>query len=129
MSAESSSGPAFTEVRLAGPVSDVARLVAALSGSAEIISDSASEPGKGGDVERVVHLVTHPDPRPVTAEGVSVTVQSVLEAEGGAFSALPGPAAVQEVQQAVAGALQALPQVRQVSSRVVSAWGLPSSRQ
>ncbi|MEW2259801.1 hypothetical protein [Streptomyces sp. NPDC047869] len=126
MSAEFSSGPAFTEVRLAGPAAEVARLVEKLSGSAEVIFDSPSKTGASGDVERVLHLVTHAEPRPVTGEGVSVTVQSVLEAEGGAFSELPGPAAVQDVEQAVKGVLQELPQVRQVSSRVISAWGLPS---
>ncbi|CAL9676936.1 hypothetical protein SUDANB105_07978 [Streptomyces sp. enrichment culture] len=123
MSAESSMspGPAFTQVKLTGPPAEVDRLMAVLSASAEIISDSQSDPDARGEVERVAHLVTHPDPRPVPAEGgMSVTVQSTLEAEGGVFRGLPGEAAAQEVERAVATALAGLPDVRQASSRVVS---------
>ncbi|MEU7061994.1 hypothetical protein [Streptomyces sp. NPDC046197] len=125
----SSTGPAFTRVRMTGPASEVARLVAVLSGSAEVIFDSSSDPGAAGEVEREVQLVTHAEPRPVSEAGVSVTVQSVLEAEGGAFSGLPHRTAVQEVEQTVTETLLGLPQVRQANSRVVAAWGLPSPRQ
>ncbi|MER5376278.1 hypothetical protein [Streptomyces sp. NPDC002553] len=130
MSAETPSGPAFTQVRLTGPPAAVDRLMAVLSGSAEVISDSPSPPGDDGNIERVVELVTHPVPRPVPAEGgVSVTVQSTLAADGGAFNGLPGEAAAQEVERTVTQALQALPHVREATSRVVSAWGLPTPRQ
>ncbi|MEU5196088.1 hypothetical protein AB0G86_18860 [Streptomyces scabiei] len=130
MSAETPSGPAFTQVRLTGPPAVVDGLVAVLSGSAEVISASPSHPGADGSIERVVELVIHPASRPVPAEGgVSVTVQSTLAADGGAFSGLPGEAAAQEVERDVALALRALPHVREVSSRVVSSWGLPAPRQ
>ncbi|MFE7960568.1 hypothetical protein [Streptomyces sp. NPDC057413] len=77
----------------------------------------------------MVELVTHPAPRPVPAEGgVSVTVQSTLSADGGSFNGLPGEAAAREVERVVVQALQALPHVREASSRVVSAWGLPVPR-
>lgn len=56
-------------------------------------------------------------------------MQSTLAADGGAFNSLPGEAAAQEVERTVTQALHALPHVREVSSRVVSAWGLPTPRQ
>ena len=130
MSAQTPSGPAFTQVRLTGPPAVVDGLVAVLSGSAEVISDSPSHPGADGNIERVVELVTHPAPRPVPAEGgVSVTVQSTLAADGGAFNGLPDEAAAQEVERTVTQALRAMPHVTEASSRVVSAWGLPAPRQ
>ncbi|MEU3640949.1 hypothetical protein AB0H23_32590 [Streptomyces albogriseolus] len=130
MSAETPSGPAFTQVRLTGSPAAVDRLVEVLTASAEIISDFPSDPGANGDIERVVELVTHPAPRPVSAAGgVSVTVQSTLAAAGGAFNGLPDEAAAGEVERTVTQALQTLPHVRDASSRVVSAWGLPAPRQ
>ncbi|MFD8900507.1 hypothetical protein [Streptomyces ardesiacus] len=129
MSAQTPSGPDFTQVRLTGPPAAVDRLMVALSGSAEVISDSPSHPGADGNIERVVELVTHQAPRPAPAEGgVSVTVQSTLSADGGAFNGLPGEEAAQEVERVVVQALRALPHVREASSRVVSAWGLPAPR-
>ncbi|MFF9158248.1 hypothetical protein ACF1AB_39160 [Streptomyces sp. NPDC014846] len=128
MSAQDS-GPAFTQVRLAGTAAEVDRLVAALSGDAEVIFDSASDPDARGEVERVLHLVTHPAPRPVTADApVSVTVQTVLEADS-AVGGLLARGAAKEVEDAVTGALSNLPQVRQASSRVVAAWGMTAPRE
>lgn len=127
-SPSSSSSPDFTQVQLSGPPAAVDQLMTLLADEAEVIFDSQSEPDAAGQVQRVAHLVTHSAPRPVSEQGVSVTVQTVLEAESsGAFSGLPGTAAAQEVGDAVAGAVAALPQVRQASSRVISAWGLPET--
>lgn len=94
-----------------------------------MIFDSASDPDGRGEAERVLHLVTHPASRPVTADApVSVTVQTVLEADA-SVGGLLAQGAVKEVEDAVAGALNGLPQVRRASSPVVAAWGLPAARE
>ncbi|WP_123099969.1 hypothetical protein [Streptomyces botrytidirepellens] len=104
--------------------------MALLNSGAEIISGMPSEPDDRGDVVRTAQVVTHPDPRPVSPEnGMSVTVQVVVETERGAFPHLPGAEAAQAVEESVAETLRALPQVRQVSCRVVSVWGLPAPQE
>lgn len=132
MSAKTSSspGPVFTQVRLVGPLEEVDRLTALLSGGAEVIFDSPSKPDARGKIERVVEVVSHPVPRPVAPEhGAQVTVQAVLEADGAAFAGREEKAAAREVEEAVARALESLPHVRQASSRVISLWGLPAARE
>ncbi|MFE0062649.1 hypothetical protein [Streptomyces sp. NPDC059003] len=104
--------------------------MAVLSASAAVISDAPPQSRDRGDIERVVVVVTHPSPRPPSAgHGVSLTVQSVLEAPEGAFPGLPGAAAAQEVEAAVASTLQDAPLLRHVRSRLVSSWGLPVPRE
>ncbi|KAF3463240.1 GNAT family N-acetyltransferase [Streptomyces sp. Tu 3180] len=69
-------------------------------------------------------------PWPVAPEhGAQVTVQVVLEADGAAFTGRDRDEAAREVAESVAGSPQSLPHIWAVSSRVVSLWGLPATRE
>jgi hypothetical protein len=126
----SSSGPVFTQVRLVGQPEEVDRLMTLLSGGAEVIFDSPSQPDERGEIERVARVVSHPVPRPVAPErGAQVTVQVVLEADGAAFAGRDREAAAREVEESVARSVESVPHVRRASSRVVSLWGLPAARE
>ena len=128
MGSASSPGPAFTRVELMGPAGEVGRLMAALAGVAEVVFDSRSEPDARGDVSCVARVVTHPAPSIPGSQGaVSVTVQAVLEADAQALPGLPHAATARELEESVTAALAGLPGIRQASSRLISAVGLPSS--
>ncbi|MEV4333448.1 hypothetical protein AB0K02_23380 [Streptomyces sp. NPDC049597] len=116
--------PMFTQVQLVGPAEAVDRLMGALSGVSEVIFDARSEPDARGDVTGVARVVTHAGVQDLAGAGtVAVTVQSVLEVEGGAA------ARRRQVEESVRAALGSLPGVRQASSRVVAAVPLPSPRE
>ncbi|WP_406408729.1 hypothetical protein [Streptomyces sp. NBC_01643] len=127
MSAISVPDPEFTQVQLTGPLDAVGRLMTLLGSEAEVIFGPVMEPALGGDVSCVARVVTRPVPRtPSAGQTVSVTVQTVLEANTDAMPGLPDAAAAQQVEESVTAALAGLPGVQQVSSRMVAAVGLPS---
>lgn len=121
-------GPAVTQVKLTGPADEVARLMTELGDSCEIIFGPVEQPDRGGNVTCTAQVVTHPSARaPADGQTVHVTVQAVLKVAAGA---LPGTGAAQQVEDSVTRALEAgLPEVQQVSTRFISAVGLPAERE
>ncbi|WP_331726137.1 hypothetical protein [Streptomyces sp. NBC_00470] len=120
-------GPSIVQVELRGEPGAVDQFVALLNSHAELISDIPTGTDPRGETSRSVQLVLHDTPRPITpGQGASVTLQCVLDAEGGAFSRLPDHEAAAEVQADVEQALQQVPGVRQAQGHIVSAWGLPA---
>ncbi|EGE39501.1 hypothetical protein GTY83_00420 [Streptomyces sp. SID4928] len=120
----SSPGPAFTEVRLAGPADEVARLMRLLSGVGEVIYGPVTLPRRGGDVSCTAQLVTHPVSGPVPA-GQSVSL--IVQVGPDTLADLPGEAAAEQVE-AVVGVVSALPGVRGKGARLVAAVGRPPAR-
>ncbi|MFF8617163.1 hypothetical protein [Streptomyces sp. NPDC015350] len=130
MSDMASPEPAFTEVKLAGPADEVARLMQILSSATEVIFGPVMQPGRAGDVVCTAQLVAHPSAGAVPAgQSASVTVQVELEVEAGVFPGLPGTAAAEQVEKSVAAAVSALPGVLGSSGRLVAAVGLPPGRE
>ncbi|MEV0965503.1 hypothetical protein AB0J25_23480 [Streptomyces sp. NPDC049910] len=98
-----------------------------LSGVSEVVFGPVLQPGRGGDVSCTAQVVTHPSPLPAAdGQSVAVTVQTVLEVGP---ATLPNPASPQHVEALVSAAVEGLPGVRKVSSRYVSAVGLPAVRE
>ncbi|MGW6203706.1 hypothetical protein ACWF9B_08680 [Streptomyces sp. NPDC055089] len=126
----SSTGPAFTEVKLTGPADEPARLMQILGGAAEVIFGPVMQAGRGGNVSCTAQVVTHPSTGPVSEGRTSlVTVQVELEVEPGVPVGQAGTAAAEDLEKSVAAAVSALPGIRGASGRLIAAVGLPEAQE
>jgi hypothetical protein len=119
-----SQDPQFSQVKLTGPPGQVAALVSLLGTAGRILFDTSSPPDGQGDVSRRVQLVMHHAPGAVgPGARACVTVQAVLEVEGGAWTDERTGTAVP--LGAVTAALEGLDGVRRVEAQVVALAAFP----
>ncbi|MEU8733605.1 hypothetical protein AB0C68_30020 [Streptomyces tendae] len=113
--------PAYTKVQMSGPPEAVARLMAVLGGSCEIIFDHRADPNARGDVSCTARVVTYGADRTQALSGrAEAVVQSTLFLDTARWPGLGEDEGTQRLENGAAAALAAVTGVRTVSSRLVA---------